>query len=1163
MHNTFIASTITLRTTKGSLPFSFNDCNTYETRPFAYSSTTTTCYCSLCDNSLYRVPISPNYSYNLYGFRQSSLIQWSPCRKSCFGGFDRCYYSRVPVCNVDRRCYCDQVCNFREKSRNGKRGGLRKCMVFEERSESYDLEGMDEAEAVLSLLSEDIGNECLNVRRESNRLVKKPMVEKRENCGVSSKYGSKKKRVDIGVLESEARCEYESVVSSSRKRDNRRREERAQKEELREAILRKENQKDRIRDEKREALLRKASQKDKEKQEQESLLRKENWKARAREEEREEFSRTEEHGGQRVRKDGSSCSSYYSFSSTGDYENDHAIELKKGKFSGESSSGRKSNTQSNKIVCEDYIEDHGVSLTKKSTTEDSNVGSSVVESDFRKKSEKKLIEETESRKATVERKSELSSGYRKSSDSYMKYDEIKSTGNTNLDVEKKQLSKERSGEVSNQSETKMKYKQLEEISDTNTADFRTSYGSQKLYSVKDEYQRNSLKGAEVSDIVDVDIRNASISQKKFETSVKTKEDFSTNVSSSVYGAEKQRYYDEAQELTKKESTSILKKQSDSKFTKQEENINLAYGTSVRESRVTVVEEENKTNLETLVRPSSHLGAITDNVTYESSQSDSSSLRGRQLGRSTALHHETYGELDRGKAHEDAIESATRFQESSAHYVGEFIDSTRHEISSSEIQEETKTNKTNLVQKEKNNKKNMVQSSSKDSESKGCVVKGPSSEMWKVEEPFVQEQEQEQEQPKVVELQEDENKADNTIVKRNGRSLWNVISDVVRLRWTPRSASRSSSGKTGGKSSSNQSMSSEAWFSSHEAEENKETTIEKQESTSSIKGEEESARFISKGSSSSSNLEGHLAMNAPSSAVVLESSFPSTGETSNTGEKVESSISMPALRLRRSPVVRLGSKTEEENVSMEQSEEAVNEGEPKIRKLKRKDQIPKDRFDEWEEACKFEAEQRKNDEMFMREALLEAQKAADHWEVPVGAVLVHNGKIIARGWNLVEELRDSTAHAEMICIREASNVLRTWRLSETTLYVTLEPCPMCAGAILQARIDTVVWGAPNKLLGADGSWIRLFPNGGDGGNGLEQSEMPPAPVHPFHPKIIIRRGVLASECADAMQQFFQLRRKKKDKKPESPPAPPSCLPISRNHTKILAKMHGAFNFMFCL
>ncbi|KAK9934850.1 hypothetical protein M0R45_021979 [Rubus argutus] len=193
---------------------------------------------------------------------------------------------------------------------------------------------------------------------------------------------------------------------------------------------------------------------------------------------------------------------------------------------------------------------------------------------------------------------------------------------------------------------------------------------------------------------------------------------------------------------------------------------------------------------------------------------------------------------------------------------------------------------------------------------------------------------------------------------------------------------------------------------------------------------------------------------------------------------------------------------------------------KQRRFQRNKQVLKDRFDEWEEAHNLEIEQRKTDEFFMREALLEAKKAADTWEVPVGAVLVQQGKIIARGCNLVEELRDSTAHAEMICIREASNALRTWRLAESTLYVTLEPCPMCAGAILQARINTVVWGAPNKLLGADGSWIRLFPDGGRG-NDSEQSDKPAAPHRP------------------------------------------STLPVSHHPSKLLTKMHDIFHLMFCL
>ncbi|VAI73463.1 unnamed protein product [Triticum turgidum subsp. durum] len=238
-----------------------------------------------------------------------------------------------------------------------------------------------------------------------------------------------------------------------------------------------------------------------------------------------------------------------------------------------------------------------------------------------------------------------------------------------------------------------------------------------------------------------------------------------------------------------------------------------------------------------------------------------------------------------------------------------------------------------------------------------------------------------------------------------------------------------------------------------------------------------------------------------------------------------------------------------------------DAELKRRKIQRNKQVLKETFDEWEEAYQHDAKQRKTDELFMKEALLEAQRAADIWEVPVGAVLVHNGEIIARGCNLVEDLRDSTAHAEIVCIREASSKLKTWRLADTTLYVTLEPCAMCAGAILQARVDTVVWGAPNKLLGADGSWVRLFP--GDGQTSTldpSNQKQTAGPVHPFHPKIIVRRGVLSTECSEIMQQFFQLRRKKK--RAESPPR--AHYSGHRHHPiKFFTKMQHMFGTVFCL
>ena len=149
-----------------------------------------------------------------------------------------------------------------------------------------------------------------------------------------------------------------------------------------------------------------------------------------------------------------------------------------------------------------------------------------------------------------------------------------------------------------------------------------------------------------------------------------------------------------------------------------------------------------------------------------------------------------------------------------------------------------------------------------------------------------------------------------------------------------------------------------------------------------------------------------------------------------------------------------------------------------------------------------------DEQFMREALKEAQKAFEAEEVPVGAVLVCQNRIIARGHNQVELLNDATAHAEMICLSAGSEALSNWRLLDTTLYCTLEPCPMCAGAIMASRVKRLVWGGADLRLGANGSWIDFFKN-----------------KHPMH-SIEITSGVLEVESADLMRRFF-LRARKKD------------------------------------
>ena len=148
---------------------------------------------------------------------------------------------------------------------------------------------------------------------------------------------------------------------------------------------------------------------------------------------------------------------------------------------------------------------------------------------------------------------------------------------------------------------------------------------------------------------------------------------------------------------------------------------------------------------------------------------------------------------------------------------------------------------------------------------------------------------------------------------------------------------------------------------------------------------------------------------------------------------------------------------------------------------------------------------------MGEALKEAWKAYLNDEVPVGAVLVYKQKIIARAYNQVELLQDATAHAEMLCMTAGEAALENWRLADTTLYCTLEPCAMCAGAMLLARVPNLVWGAPDIRHGANGSWINIF-------------EKP----HPMH-SISIRTGILAEYCALLLKDFFQKRREENDKK----------------------------------
>ena len=153
-----------------------------------------------------------------------------------------------------------------------------------------------------------------------------------------------------------------------------------------------------------------------------------------------------------------------------------------------------------------------------------------------------------------------------------------------------------------------------------------------------------------------------------------------------------------------------------------------------------------------------------------------------------------------------------------------------------------------------------------------------------------------------------------------------------------------------------------------------------------------------------------------------------------------------------------------------------------------------------------------EEKYMKEALKQAKKAYALGEVPIGCVIVHEGKIIGRGYNRRNTDKNTLAHAEITAINKASKVIGDWRLEECTLYVTLEPCQMCAGAIVQARIPEVVMGCMNPKAGCAGSILNLL-------------EMPQ-----FNHQVKVTRGILEAECSQMLKTFFEeLRIRNKQEK----------------------------------
>jgi tRNA(adenine34) deaminase len=165
----------------------------------------------------------------------------------------------------------------------------------------------------------------------------------------------------------------------------------------------------------------------------------------------------------------------------------------------------------------------------------------------------------------------------------------------------------------------------------------------------------------------------------------------------------------------------------------------------------------------------------------------------------------------------------------------------------------------------------------------------------------------------------------------------------------------------------------------------------------------------------------------------------------------------------------------------------------------------------------------SDDYFMREALRQAARAYEAEEVPVGAVIVREGRVIARGHNQVELLKDATAHAEMLALTAAEEAVGDWRLTDCTLYVTKEPCPMCAGAIVHVRLARVVFGASDLKAGAAGSVLNLlqFPT--------------------LNHRCAITAGVREAECRALLQNFFAAQRAKNQGAPgngDAAAAPPS-------------------------
>lgn len=450
------------------------------------------------------------------------------------------------------------------------------------------------------------------------------------------------------------------------------------------------------------------------------------------------------------------------------------------------------------------------------------------------------------------------------------------------------------------------------------------------------------------------------------------------------------------------------------------------------------------------------GFAAQEVSGETPESGFSASSTLPPTRSPTWQREPHGEARRGETYGeplnvapgDVLASADRLEKSSMHFVGEFVEKVRHDVFTSEIQKE-RVSEANLLYKGEVPEKHKQKGSShygsenlqlKEHDSRrssgASGTKGPSDEMWDVANPSLQE-------PPKTEAEEGTTTTGTAIIRRTGRSFWSVIADIVRMRWVSHSETHNSAMKSGGRSSSNESAGSDAWFSGREPDEHNDENAKRekrsvqQESISNDQPQLGKTPTLNQGegsqATSTKDQKKHAELDMPSSSIlesglVLKSNSSASGKESlgwyenaesfqgspSSSAVVESVLPTPGRDIRRSPTVEeISSSTKpvgSGSGSMEGMDQKADvpltemsgtegkDGELKRRKLQRNKQVLKDQFDEWEEAYVLENEQRKIDEMFMREALLEAKKAANAWEVPVGAVLVQHGKIIARGCN---------------------------------------------------------------------------------------------------------------------------------------------------------------------